>query len=260
MPLTPDPFRHHPALRDKVRPFATSYFRTFTTQSVRATLAEAGIEETLPFHSDAEREALRAEALAGHEGDLLVFAYGSLIWDPALDFAELRRAHAPCHARRFILVDTHGARGTHEAPGLMAALDEGAGCDGLVFRIAADKVETETEILFRREMIAPGYHARFIPVIVDGQEGRALSFIADHDDPLMQADIARETQIRYAATGAGFLGTSFDYLHSTVAHLAEVGIDDPDASDLLAAVRAYRASGGWFARVTIPRRQGRTGP
>ncbi len=58
------------------------------------------------FHSDATREALRAEALDVHEGDLLVFAYGSLIWDPALDFAEVRRARAPDHARRFILVDT----------------------------------------------------------------------------------------------------------------------------------------------------------
>jgi len=188
------------------------------------------------------REALRAEALAGHAGDLWIFAYGSLIWDPALDFAEVRRAHAPHHARRFILVDTHGARGTAEAPGLMAALDEGQGCDGVVFRIAADKVDTETEILFRREMIGPGYLARVIPVVIDGNVARALSFVADHDDPLMRADISRADQIRYAATGTGFLGTSFDYLQSTVDHLAEVGITDPDASDLLAAVRAWRTA------------------
>jgi cation transport protein ChaC len=123
----------------------------------------------------------------------------------------------------------------------MAALDEGAGCDGLAFRISADKVEAETEILFRREMIGPGYHARFIPIVIDGQEGRALSFLADHDDPLMQAGISRAAQTRYAATGAGFLGTSFDYLASTVAHLAEVGIEDPDASDLLDAAVAHRA-------------------
>jgi cation transport protein ChaC len=239
-----DPFRHHPNLRDRVKPYAESYFRTFTTQTVRARLEAAGVPVTFPFHTDAEREALRAEALAGHEGDLLIFAYGSLIWDPALDFAELRRAHAPEHARRFILVDTFGARGTEEMPGLMAALDEGPGCDGLVFRIEADKVDAETEILFRREMIGPGYHARLIPVVIEGQEARALTFLADHDDPSMQADIPRATQIRYAATGTGFLGTSFDYLHSTVAHLAEVGITDADATDLLASVRAYMTATG----------------
>ena len=236
-----DPFRHHPGLRGRIKPHAQSYFRTITTEGVRATLAERGLAESFPFYPDEVREGLRRDALAGHAGDLWVFAYGSLIWDPALDFAEVRRAHAPGHARRFILVDRLGGRGTPDAPGLMAALDEGAGCDGLVFRIAAEKVDAETEILFRREMIGPGYHARFIPVVIDGQKARALSFLADHDDPLMEADIPRATQVRYAATGSGFLGTSFDYLASTVSHLAEVGIVDADASDLLAAVIAHRA-------------------
>ena len=238
-----DPFRHHPGLRCRIKPARESFFRGFTTEIARAITAEHGLEDTFPYHSDARREALRAEALAGHCGDLLVFAYGSLLWDPALEFTEVRRAHAPRHARRFILVDTYGARGTQEAPGLMAALDDGAGCDGLVFRIPSDTVDRETEILFRREMIGPGYHARMVPVVIDGAEARALSFLADHDDPLMQPDIPRETQVRYAATGAGFPGTSYDYLASTVAHLAEVGIEDPDASDLLAAVIARRTGG-----------------
>jgi cation transport protein ChaC len=238
--MSDDPFRHHPGLRDRIKPFAESYFRGITTQRVRASLAEQGLPDAFPFYPDAVREGLRRAALDRHEGDLWIFAYGSLIWDPALDFAEVRRAHAPGHARRFILVDTFGGRGTGDAPGLMAALDGGAGCDGLAFRIAAHRVEEETEILFRREMIGPGYHARFIPIEIDGQRSQALSFLADHDDPLMQADIPRATQVRYAATGSGFLGTSFDYLASTVAHLAEVGIDDPDASDLLAEVIAHR--------------------
>lgn len=236
-----DPFRQHPGLRDKIKPAAESFFRTFTTEKAREIMEEHGLEDRFPYHSDARREALRAEALAGHGGDLLVFAYGSLLWDPALEFTEVRRAHAPRHARRFILVDIYGARGTEEAPGLMAALDDGAGCDGLVFRIPTETVDRETEILFRREMIGPGYHARMIPVVIDGAEARALTFVADHDDPLMRADITRAEQVRYAATGQGFLGSSYDYLANTVAHLAEVGITDADASDLLAAVTAVRA-------------------
>lgn len=236
-----DPFRHHPGLRGKIKPAAESFFRDITVDKVRAIMAERGIEDRFPYYPDATREALRAEALAGHSGDLLVFAYGSLLWDPALEFAEVRRARAPHHARRFILVDVYGGRGTEEAPGLMAALDEGAGCDGLVFRIPAETVERETEILFRREMIGPGYHARRVPVVIDGVGARALTFVADHDDPLMRADITRAEQVRYAATGAGFLGTSYDYLANTVAHLAEMGIEDADASALLAEVRALRA-------------------
>jgi cation transport protein ChaC len=236
--MKPDPFRHHPHLRGRIKPFEESFFRTLTTEKARESMAAHGVEEVFPFHSDARREALRTEALDGHEGDLLVFAYGSLIWDPALDFAEVRRARAPDHARRFILVDTYGGRGTPERPGLMAALDDGPGCDGLVFRIAAEKVEGETAILFQREMIGPGYLARFVPVLIDGQEHRALTFLADHDDPLMRPDITRDEQVRYLATGEGFLGTSADYLRNVVAHLHEMAIPDANLDALLAETEA----------------------
>jgi cation transport protein ChaC len=239
--MAADPFRHHPGLRDKIKPFETSFFRTITTQRVREIMEGRGLPVTFPFYSDAEREALRAAALDGHEGDLLVFAYGSLLWDPALDFTEVRRAHAPGHARRFILVDVHGGRGTAEAPGLMAALDDGAGCDGLVFRIAAAQVETETEILFRREMIGPGYHARFVPVLIDGAPARALTFLADHADPLMQPRISRAEQLRYLSTGTGFLGSSYEYLKNVVDHLHELAIPDPDLDALLAETEAEMA-------------------
>jgi cation transport protein ChaC len=238
-----DPFHHHPNLRHKIKPAEDSFFRTITTDAVRAMLAERGIEDRFPFYSDAERERLRRAALQGHDGDLLVFAYGSLLWDPALHFSEVRRAHAPHNARRFILVDTYGGRGTEDAPGLMAALDAGPGCDGLVFRIPRETVDRETEILFRREMIGPGYHALFVPVRIDGAEAdaRALTFIADHDDPLMRPGITRAEQVRFAATGEGFLGTSYEYLRSTVSHLTEMGIEDADASALLSEVEAVRA-------------------
>lgn len=236
-----DPFRHHPNLRDKIKPWSESFFRDVTTERIREIMRARGAPVTFPFHGDEVRERLRAEALTGHSGDLWVFAYGSLIWDPALDFAEVRRAHAPRHARRFILVDVHGGRGTGQAPGLMAALDAGAGCDGLAFRIAAPAVEAETRILFQRELIGPGYLARFVPIVIDGVAARALSFLADHDDPLMRPGITLQEQVRFAATGEGFLGTSLDYLQNTVDHLAELGITDTHASALLEAARSYRA-------------------
>lgn len=239
--MSSDPFHHHPGLRNKIKPFETSFFRTMTVQRIRIVMEEKGLPVTFPFYSDEEREALRADTFRHHHGDLLVFAYGSLLWDPALDFADVRRAHAPGHARRFILVDIHGGRGTAEAPGLMAALDTGAGCDGLVFRIAAEKVDAESEILFRREMIGPGYHARFIPVLVDGEEAHALSFLADHDDPAMAHDISRSRQLRYLSTGTGFLGSSYDYLKNVVDHLHEMRIPDPDLDALLAETEAEMA-------------------
>lgn len=82
------------------------------------------------------------------------------MWNPALRFAGVRRAHVADHARRLILVEYRGGRGTMEALGLMATLDVGGGCDGPAFRIVAADLETETDILFKREMLAPGSSPR----------------------------------------------------------------------------------------------------
>jgi cation transport protein ChaC len=235
---TADPFAHHPELRDRIANPETSPFRTFRAEDL--IVQEPHLRDWV--YPEARREAIRAEALAGHSGDLWIFGYGSLMWNPALRFAEVRRAHVADHARRLILVEYRGGRGTMEAPGLMAVLDAGDGCDGLAFRIAAADVETETDILFQREMLAPGYLARFIPARIGDAEVRALTFLADHDVPDVRPDLTHEEQVRYVAHGAGDLGTSRDYLASIVGHLGELGIVDQPCSDLLNAVDTYLAA------------------
>ena len=241
MPELTDPFAHHPELRDRIADTETSFFRTF---SVEAIIAADPRQEAFRdwVHTDAQREAIRAQALADHSGDLWIFGYGSLMWDPALRFAEVRRAHVAGHARRLILVDTRGGRGTKEAPGLFATLDAGEGCEGLAFRIAAADVETETEILFRREMIAPGYLARFVTARIGDADLRVLTFVADHDVPDVRPDLTHEEQVRYVAHGAGGLGTSRDYLANIVGHFMHLGIADDHCTDLLREVDAYLAA------------------
>ena len=120
-----DPFRHHPELRSLVKPSGESFFRTITTEKIKAQIADSGQALTIEFHDDDTREGLRAEALEGHEGELYVFAYGSLMWDPALEFTEVRRAFAPEHERRFILVDDKGGRGNKAEKRSLAVLSMG---------------------------------------------------------------------------------------------------------------------------------------
>ncbi|MGI1664182.1 gamma-glutamylcyclotransferase [Palleronia sp. KMU-117] len=241
MPDPMDPFAHHPELRDRIADPETSYFRTFSVESVLE--QHPHLEAFLPWvHTDEQREAIRAEALGGHQGDLWIFAYGSLMWDPALRFAEVRRARADGHARRFILWDDKGGRGMPEAPGLMAALDTGDGCEGLAFRIRAQDVNIETEILFRREMIGPSYIPGFVPIRIAGAETPALTFLADHGHPDIRGDITRAEQIRCIATGAGVLGTSRAYLTNIVDHIGHLGITDDHCTGLLRDVDAYLAA------------------
>ncbi|MCR9151474.1 MAG: gamma-glutamylcyclotransferase [Rhodobacteraceae bacterium] len=238
MPETPDPFVHHPELRDRITDPETSLFRTFRAEDL--IVQEPHLRDWV--YPEERRAAIRGEALAGHSGDLWIFGYGSLMWNPALRFAEVRRAHVPGHARRLILVEYRGARGTMDAPGLMATLDAGDGCDGLAFRIAAEDVETETDILFQREMLAPGYLARFVPARIGDETVRVLTFLADHAVPDVRPDLTHDEQVRYVAHGAGDLGTSRDYLAGIVGHLGQLGIVDRSCTELLDAVDAYLAA------------------
>ncbi|MCY6382635.1 gamma-glutamylcyclotransferase [Hoeflea prorocentri] len=236
-----DAFAFHPELRDRIADPMTSFMREITVDMLRERYPQ--LEATLEWvHSDSEREATRTKALAGRDNDdLWIFAYGSLMWDPALRFSEVRRTEVDGHARRFILLDD-AARGSEGAPGLMAALDSGSGCEGLAFHIAAKDVDTETEILWRREMIGPGYEPRFVTARIDGDDIEALTFVADHDADVIRPDLSRAQQIECIAQGEGFLGTSRAYLANIVSQLDILGIHDADCARLLRDVDDFQAA------------------
>ncbi len=235
-----DPFRHHPELRNKIADPLSSPFRTFRVEAVLEKHPELEWVSAL-FHSDFEREQSRLETLKDYPNeDLWVFAYGSLMWDPAFKFSEVRRARVSAYARRFILKDIYGGRGNRETPGLMAALDHGDGCDGLVFRIPQEITDAETEILWRRELVAPTYIPTFVTAMADGQQLRALTFTADHQADQICGDISREDQINCLVNGVGFLGTSLEYLENIVTQFDALGIKDEECSSLLAEAKAIR--------------------
>ena len=249
-----DPFLHHPELRDYIANPFQSFFRSFTNAKLEALMRERGAPIGW-WHSDEEREAMRAETLAGRrDGDLWVFAYGSLMWDPSIRFAEVRRARVPDHARRFILKDIYGGRGTLDQPGLMAALDRiepvdqleaggrDAACDGLLFRITRNHIEAETRILWQREKILPAYTASFVEALVEEEPIVALTFIADHEAEIIDAELTRDEQIHLLATGSGIFGTSLDYLRNIDRKFAALGIHDEEVARLLRDVEAYLAA------------------
>lgn len=237
-----DPFRHHPTLRALVNPRADSFFADFETEKVRAVMRENGLAMDW-ITPDKDREADRARVLAGRmDQDLWVFGYGSLMWDPGMAFTEVRRAWMPGVGRRFILYDSRGARGTEEKPGLMAALDAGDGCHGLVFRIDARALERESYSLWARERIGPAYHAEFRQAETAHGTVEALCFLANHDAEQIRGDLTHDQQVTMIATGAGFLGTSLAYIEGLAEHLHEFGIEDPEVQRLLQEARARAAT------------------
>lgn len=90
-------------------------------------------------------------------------------------------------------------------------------------------------------MVLPSYVPRVLPVDLSAASAMALVFLADHDADMIQGNLTREQQIRYLATGSGFLGSSRDYLETIAGHFSALGIVDPEISALMDEVRAFSA-------------------
>lgn len=235
-----DPFAHHPELRDKITDPLNSFFRDFDAFEAFKQWPELHwVMEKL--HTESFREASRQEALKKHsDNDLWIFAYGSLMWDPAFVFSEVRRAKVSNYARRFILKEVWGGRGTQEVPGAMAALDKGDGCEGLIYRISSDKMDAETKNLWCREMIGPGYKPEFVNASFNDSSISALTFVADYEAESIHPNLSHSEQAQLIATGTGVLGSSLEYLENIVGQFATLGIVDDECSALLRDAQAHR--------------------
>jgi cation transport protein ChaC len=197
--------------------------------TLRAQLAAAMPDMRLT--TDEERAASLAAILAGrpeHGDGLWVFAYGSLIWNPAIHVAHMRSATALGWHRAFCLSVKMG-RGTPENPGLMLGLRAGGTCPGAVLRIAEADVAHELDLLWRREMVADGYIPHWVPVEDEAGAslGAAIAFTINPDMPTYCGDLPEAETVERLATARGRLGSGAEYLFRTRDGLAALGIHDP---------------------------------
>jgi glutathione-specific gamma-glutamylcyclotransferase len=194
------------------------------------------------LRSDEELDTTLEALLRTHDPgkDLLVFGYGSLMWNPAIDVVDARVARVAGWHRRFCLRSLVG-RGSPETPGAMLALDRGGACRGLALRIAAAKVRTELRLLWQREMISGSYDARWVCARVDGEPVRALSFVVNSRLDRYIAERGPEHVAHLIATGRGSLGTARDYFESTRRTLRQLGIRDAGIERLHRALREATA-------------------
>ena len=172
-----DPFRHLPELRNSILPAQKSAMHELDLIEIDKWAASIGREPgwRLP---DETREQLRLDVLADRpEGDLWVFGYGSLMWDPSIEFTDVRKARVSGYARSFCLWDD-GARGSSDHPALMLMLDQGQDCTGLAFRVEEAKINAETFVLFRREMIIDAYEPFWVSLEIDDDVLTGLTGLA----------------------------------------------------------------------------------
>lgn len=214
-----------------------------TRESLRTGDAEALIRTDapdLPLLTEEARRRSLADILAKRPaGDLWVFAYGSLIWNPAIKSAESRLARLDGWRRRFCL-SMPGGRGTPENPGLALGLDRGGACHGIAYRLIEADVVSELTLLWRREMLLGGYRPAWVELVAeDGAPlGPALAFVIDADSPLYVDGAPSSVLVRRLATTSGGWGSSADYLFQTRDALRAHGVPDLELETLGALVEA----------------------
>ncbi len=157
-----------------------------------------------------------------------VFGYGSLIWNPEIEYeqAELARLHG---WHRSFCVSSTLYRGTADEPGVVLGLDRGGSCVGVAYRLRFESREDALRQLHEREI--PSWDARvYRPLVAEVRLGgersvRALTFAADRERPtyarLSDEEILRRLQICRGARGA-----NREYAINTLRALEAHGVHD----------------------------------
>lgn len=192
---------------------------------------------------DAEIERSRHAMFGGKppQEDVWLFGYGSLSWNPTIEFDAKLCGITHGYHRKFCL-ETRLGRGSPEQPGLVLGLDRGGSCRGLVFRIPGAKAEEELDLVWRREMISNAYRPTWLTVRTDADPVRAIGFVMNRRHERYCGDKCDEQTADMIAAAGGFLGPCSDYLFNTVDHLAELGMPDAGLARLAKKVRARQAA------------------
>ncbi|MGE8046827.1 gamma-glutamylcyclotransferase [Pseudomonas monteilii] len=204
----------------------------------------------LKLLTDADRTASLDQILSMRpRGDVWIFGYGSLIWNPAIESVEKRIAKIDDWHRSLCLSIT-ALRATSDRPGLMLALDRGGSCYGAAYRLAEAQVERELHLLWRREMVCGAYVPHWIELkgIDDEALGWSIAFTIDAQAPQYAGGLDEDTVVYRLATASGGLGSSADYLFKTCESLRANGIHDARLERLAARVQAAQEADRGLAR------------
>jgi len=216
----------------------------FTPERVAAYAQLAAQFGDAKFLSEEDREKSRAKIMAEHVAgtDLWVFGYGSLMWNPAIHVDESVPGRIDGFHRRFCMRLMFG-RGMPDNQGLMLCLVSGGSCDGIAHRIAPAYVESESKILWMREMLSGAYIPTWVDIDLGARRVRGVTFVMNTAHPRYLPDLGLDEKARRIAHAEGHLGTNRDYLFRTVAALESTGVRDLYLDEIQARVSALIADG-----------------
>ena len=177
--------------------------------------------------------------------DLWIFAYGSLMWRPGFEAEEVVHARLVGWRRSFCIYSRFH-RGSDRRPGLVLGIDRGGMCEGIAFRVSASNARQTLRYLREREQVGSVYREALVPVtLLTGErpEVMALAFLVERAHPSYAGDLPLAEQAHLIRGGIGRSGNNIDYLASTLAHLAALGIRERPLERLQAIVGTFAARG-----------------
>jgi cation transport protein ChaC len=171
--------------------------------------------------------------------DLWVFGYASLIWRPEFESEEHRPAQVHGY-HRALRMRSRINRGTPERPGLVYALVPGGSCRGVVYRLAAARVEAELPRLWAREMPTGVYDPRWLKCQTPAGPVQALAFTLSRRSPSYTGRLGEDELLEVLRHARGRYGSTLEYLLHTATALRRHGMPDRESERLLALARRHR--------------------
>ena len=160
--------------------------------------------------------------------DIYIFAYGSLLWNPTVDYEDEFLAKVYGFHRSFCM-KTNLGRGSFKNPGLMLGLDKGGSCQGSAFKLRNSEALKNIDILFRREMVTGAYKPKLLKtILVNGRKVLSLAFTVDKKHKNYFQDKEIQTKAKMISNAHGFLGSCEEYFQNTLESLSELNIVDSE--------------------------------
>ena len=161
-----------------------------------------------------------------------VFGYGSLMWNPDFKLVEKRTGDLKGYHRSLCLKSIV-YRGTPNYHGLVFGLDIGNSCQGMVYKIAEENIQSEMQKIWEREMFAETYIPTWVNVRTKHGYVSAVTFVInrkhEHYIPNLKLEDIAERVVR----AEGTCGSCHDYVQNTVKSLHHLGLRDHSLEKLI---------------------------
>jgi len=157
---------------------------------------------------------------------MLVFGYGSLIWNPGFDHVSRMPAMAPGWRRSWCIPSTVH-RGSRDNPGIVLGLLPGRCCIGVAYEVATANEDEVRRYLMERETAEEGYAEAFVDILTPHGWDKGFCYVADSSHPCV-GELPEEGLLSRLTTARGRAGANVEYARNTIA-----------------AVRSLASPSGW---------------